>query len=528
MTASDAAIRVKGVSHQFGEPGDPHFVRALLDTSLDIARGELLCLIGPSGCGKSTLLNMIGGLLLPTSGTVEVGGKAVRAPLPREIAFVFQENALFPWCSVVENVKLGMVFQGVPKGEHEDRARKSLKAVGLADFASHYPAQLSGGMRQRAALARALSLETGILLMDEPFGALDEQTRMILGEDLSVLLASTEKAIVFVTHSLGEAVFLADRVAVFSARPGTIKEVISVEEPHPRKPGFVTTEKFHQLRNRLYSLLHDEIRKAVSQIRGRGARRMSARQDRRDRLASRAVQIGFLVSLLLLWYLATTYWGVSHLLLPNPVKVWREFVDIISTGEFWPDLKVTLSELAVAFALSCTTGVTLGYLVSRSSYLIRVFEPLIGGIYSIPIILFLPLYVLFFGLGPWSKIALGATISFFPIVLNTIAGFGYVDRIFVTAARSMGASDWQMFRYVLLPAALPVILTGLRIGFTIALLAILGSETIASLAGLGHKIVHLAEAMETARMFAYIVFVVLIAAALNTATSTLERRARRP
>jgi ABC-type nitrate/sulfonate/bicarbonate transport system permease component len=255
---------------------------------------------------------------------------------------------------------------------------------------------------------------------------------------------------------------------------------------------------------------------------------MSARQDRRDRLASRAVQIGFLVSLLLLWYLATTYWGVSHLLLPNPVKVWREFVDIISTGEFWPDLKVTLSELAVAFALSCTTGVTLGYLVSRSSYLIRVFEPLIGGIYSIPIILFLPLYVLFFGLGPWSKIALGATISFFPIVLNTIAGFGYVDRIFVTAARSMGASDWQMFRYVLLPAALPVILTGLRIGFTIALLAILGSETIASLAGLGHKIVHLAEAMETARMFAYIVFVVLIAAALNTATSTLERRARRP
>ena len=113
----------------------------------------------------------------------------------------------------------------------------------------------------------------------------------------------------------------------------------------------------------------------------------------------------------------------------------------LGTGEFWPDLKVTLSELAVAFALSCTTGVTLGYLVSRSSYLIRVFEPLLAGIYSVPIILFLPLYVLFFGLGPWSKIALGATISFFPIVLNTIAGFGYVDRIFITAARSMGASD---------------------------------------------------------------------------------------
>jgi NitT/TauT family transport system ATP-binding protein len=265
MTAGDAAIWVKDVSHEFGEEGEAFHVRALQNTNLDIARGELLCLIGPSGCGKSTLLNMIGGLLSPTIGTIEVGGRPVRAPLPREIAFVFQENALFPWCSVIENVKLGMVFQGVAKAEQDERARKSLEAVGLKDFMNHYPAQLSGGMRQRAALARALSLETGILLMDEPFGALDEQTRMILGEDLSVLLARAGKTIVFVTHSLGEAVFLADRVAVFSARPGTIKAVIDVDEPHPRKPSFVTTGKFSQLRNTLYELLHDEIRKAVAQ-----------------------------------------------------------------------------------------------------------------------------------------------------------------------------------------------------------------------------------------------------------------------
>jgi NitT/TauT family transport system ATP-binding protein len=136
------------------------------------------------------------------------------------------------------------------------------------EFAEHYPAQLSGGMRQRAALARALSLETDILLMDEPFGALDEQTRMVLGEDLSVLLARTEKTIVFVTHSLGEAVFLADRVAVFSARPGTIKKIIAVDEPHPRRPDFVTAPRFTQLRNELYALLHDEIRKAMTESAG--------------------------------------------------------------------------------------------------------------------------------------------------------------------------------------------------------------------------------------------------------------------
>ena len=254
---------------------------------------------------------------------------------------------------------------------------------------------------------------------------------------------------------------------------------------------------------------------------------MSARQDRRDKIASLSVQVGFLVALVALWYLGTAYWGISRILLPNPVNVWHELKDILASGEYLPDLRVTLTEIAVAFAISCTAGVTLGYLISRSQYLIKVFEPLLAGFYSVPIILFLPLYVLFFGLGPGSKIALGTTISFFPIVLNTIAGFGYVDKIFITAARSMGASDFQMFRYVLLPAAFPVILTGLRIGFTVALLSILGSETIASLAGLGHRIVHLAEAMETARMFAYIAFAVVIAAFLNTAVSTLERRAKR-
>jgi NitT/TauT family transport system ATP-binding protein len=264
MTA-EVAIRVRDVSHQFGKAGQARHVQALQNTSLDVARGELHCLIGPSGCGKSTLLSVIGGLTTPTTGTVMVGGKPVRGPMPRDLAFVFQENALFPWNTVFENVVLGMKFQGVPKAGRQERARRALEAVGLDAFADYFPGQLSGGMRQRAALARALSLETGILLMDEPFGALDEQTRMVLGEDLSVLLSRSRKTIVFVTHSLGEAVFLADRVAVFSARPGTIKEIITIDEPHPRKPSFMTAPKFHALRDQLYGLLHDEIRKSMTE-----------------------------------------------------------------------------------------------------------------------------------------------------------------------------------------------------------------------------------------------------------------------
>ena len=265
MIPDKVAIRINDVSHQFGQEGEARHVRALHDTSLDVARGELICLIGPSGCGKSTLLNIVGGLTTPTAGAVEVFGKRVRGPMPRDLAFVFQENALFPWNTVFENINLGMVFQGVSRAQREARAQHAIEAVGLKDFAQHYPAQLSGGMRQRAALARALSLETGILLMDEPFGALDEQTRMILGEDLSVLLSRAEKTIVFVTHSLGEATFLADRVAVFSARPGTIKKIITVDEPHPRRPDFVTSAKFTSIRNELYALLHDEIRKTMAE-----------------------------------------------------------------------------------------------------------------------------------------------------------------------------------------------------------------------------------------------------------------------
>jgi NitT/TauT family transport system ATP-binding protein len=265
MNSADIAIRVSDVSHQFGEVGQARHVQALLNTSLDVVRGELHCLIGPSGCGKSTLLSVIGGLTKPTTGTVTVAGKPVRGPMPRDLAYVFQENALFPWNTVFENVMLGMKFQGVPKAERNERARRALEAVGLETFAEHFPGQLSGGMRQRAALARALSLETDILLMDEPFGALDEQTRMVLGEDLSVLLSHSRKTIVFVTHSLGEAVFLADRVAVFSARPGSIKDTIAIDEPHPRKPSFMTAPKFHALRDRLYGLLHDEIRKSMAE-----------------------------------------------------------------------------------------------------------------------------------------------------------------------------------------------------------------------------------------------------------------------
>jgi NitT/TauT family transport system ATP-binding protein len=238
-------------------------VEALRGVSLSVHRGEFFCLIGPSGCGKSTLLNLAAGLRRPTIGAVRVSGQAMDRPRPDVISVVFQEYSLFPWRTVLGNVEAGLEFRGVPRGERRARALRYLRMVGLEPFAAAVPRQLSGGMKQRVAIARALALETPLVLLDEPFGALDEQTRMVLGEEVSRIFAETEKTILLVTHSLAEAVFLSDRIAVMSGRPGCIREIVEVPAPHPRTPEFMTSRLFHDLRDHLFRLLHDEMRASV-------------------------------------------------------------------------------------------------------------------------------------------------------------------------------------------------------------------------------------------------------------------------
>jgi ABC-type nitrate/sulfonate/bicarbonate transport system permease component len=256
-------------------------------------------------------------------------------------------------------------------------------------------------------------------------------------------------------------------------------------------------------------------------------RRPRASRAFRGRLAVRGVQLGFLAAILLVWYLVTANGAISPLLLPPITGVAQQFVKIVVAGDFWGELETTVYELTMAFSIALVTGCGVGYLASRSRFRIRVFDPLLSGLYSVPGIVIYPLYVLFFGLGPPSKIAIGATIAFFPMALNTITAFGTVDQVLIRAAKSMGASDWQLFRFVLMPAAFPIMMTGVRMGFIIAFLAIIGSETIASLSGLGHQIVTFAESMNMTAMFAYIVFVIMIALLLNSVVSSIEARGRR-
>lgn len=240
----------------------------------------------------------------------------------------------------------------------------------------------------------------------------------------------------------------------------------------------------------------------------------------------RLVQVAFFVILFGLWYFSTETGRISHLFLPKLQNVYHAFIAIIVSGEAFDPLKVTLLELAFAYTNALVAGTLIGFLVSRSRFAIRVFDPLFSSMFAIPLIIFYPLALLFFGLGPESKIAIGSTLGFFPIVLNTINGFGHVDPGYLRAARSMGAKRFALFRHVLLPAALPIILTGYRIGFILCFLSIVGGETIGALNGLGHQIVFYAEAMATAKMFAYIIFIVIIAFILNTIVFYVERKGR--
>jgi NitT/TauT family transport system ATP-binding protein len=233
-TPSAPVVRIAGVDKQFPTGGGA-VTTALSGIDLTIGKGEFVSLIGPSGCGKSTLLRLIGDLIAPTSGTVEVNGKAAHAArLGREYGMVFQAPVLFEWRTVEDNVRLPLELLGVARAERETRARAMLELVELADFARHHPYQLSGGMQQRVAIARALALEPAILLMDEPFGALDEMTRERMNSEVLRIWQQTGTTVVFVTHSIPEAVFLSSRVVVMSPRPGRITRVIDVPLGHPR------------------------------------------------------------------------------------------------------------------------------------------------------------------------------------------------------------------------------------------------------------------------------------------------------
>lgn len=242
--ASGASIRVENVSMQFEMPGSAP-LQALVDSSLTVGSGEFCSLIGPSGCGKSTLLRLIAGLMAPTGGQVLVDGTPVREPMPG-LGIVFQRDALLEWRTILDNVLLPIEIAKLKKRDYVDKARELLRIVGLEDFADYYPHRLSGGMRQRAAICRSLVNEPRLLLMDEPFGALDAFTREQINLDLLTLTQRFSTSVVFVTHSIDEAVTLSDRVLIMSARPGQVRQDLTIDLPEPRNHETKNSRDFYK------------------------------------------------------------------------------------------------------------------------------------------------------------------------------------------------------------------------------------------------------------------------------------------
>ena len=264
QSSGAAQIELTGVSKRFVTPSGTMFT-ALRDIDLSIGPGKFCAVVGPTGCGKSTTLTMVAGLDRPSAGTVRVGGQAVDGITPGT-GFMFQVDALLPWKTVLGNVALGPVFRGVPKRDAQAAAREWVRRVGLAGFEDHHPHQLSGGMRKRVSLAAALINEPSILLMDEPFGALDVQTKAIMSNELLGLWEQTRPSVIFVTHDLEEAIALADQVVVLTAGPGTVKAVYDIDLPRPR--GAVQeirfAPRFLELHHQIWASLRDEVEAAYA------------------------------------------------------------------------------------------------------------------------------------------------------------------------------------------------------------------------------------------------------------------------
>ncbi|HSU06482.1 MAG TPA: ABC transporter ATP-binding protein [Acetobacteraceae bacterium] len=251
-----AKLRIEGVALRFvPKTGAP--VTALERISLDVRDKEFSVIVGPSGCGKTSLLRLVAGLIEPTEGAIWLDDARVTGP-GRDRGMVFQSYTLFPWLSVQRNVEFGLKLRGVPPDERRDIALRFIAQVGLDGFESHYPKQLSGGMMQRVALARALANDPSVLLMDEPFGALDSQTRSLMQELLLEIWQQSSKTVLFITHDIDESILLGDRVHVMTARPGRIKEMVEVDLPRPRTVDMLTSEAFMTLKRRIMHSIHEE------------------------------------------------------------------------------------------------------------------------------------------------------------------------------------------------------------------------------------------------------------------------------
>ncbi|MFI5265914.1 MAG: ATP-binding cassette domain-containing protein [Chloroflexota bacterium] len=563
VAAEEAIIRYESVGKAFWTHGKQ--VVALDGVSLTVQRNEFTSVVGPSGCGKTTLLRLCSGLEPTTSGLTLYRGTPV-AGINSDVGYITQDSNLYPWMTVRENVEFPLELRDIPPDERRARSEAYIRMVGLQGFEEHYPYQLSGGMQKRASIIRTMIYDPEVILMDEPFGALDAQTRMVLQGDLLHIWSQRQKTILFITHDLTEAIALSDNVVVMSARPGTIKRVFEVPLSRPRdvfqihsQPGFAET----------YSQIWEYFQPEVehSQVGGVSAQRVElppplaslsrnghsapadgrphpsplpvlrGRRERRERGSMSTLQINVArlvtgLAILGLWQGLAEAKILNPLLFSTPVKVIGRLAtflggEVVYSRTIYNHLSVTLEEMAVGYAVGAVLGMAVGFALARSRPLSRIFEPYILAIYSVPKIALAPLFVLTLGIGITSKWGVVTMEVFFLVFFNTFSGVRNINEEFVQLALVMGARKAQVTRRIILPASLPFIMTGLKMGIPFAMIGAIIGEFIASNQGLGWLILYMASNFDASGLFAAILILVAVVWLLGQLLALVEARTLR-
>jgi len=518
-------LEIRGLRKVFyADPKEQTKELLVLDgIDLSVRRNQFVCLLGPSGCGKSTLLRILVGLTEADAGTVMVDGREVRGP-GQDRCMVFQNYGLLPWRDVRDNVEFGLEVRGGPPQERRAACQRSIEKVGLAGFERHYPHQISGGMQQRTGLARALSKDPKILLMDEPFAAVDMQTRERLQEELLRIWNTTETTVLFVTHSVEEAVYLGDRVIVMGSRQGRIQADVTIDLPRPRYASDVkASPRFGQLAGQLRELLHQDAEKRAAEPQALPAT-APLRRERKFRLVDfpNAVRGASLALTLGVWE-----WygrGVDPIFFSYPTAIAAAVPAMIASGQLQGALFLTLQGLAAGFGLAIVFGILIGLLMGRYRLLDYLLDVQISALYSTPNVALIPLLILWFGLGMKSKIVIVFLAAFFPIIVNTYGGVRNVSRALVEVAQAEGANETQIFGKIIVPAALPFIMTGIRLAVGRAIVGMVVAEMFTALTGLGGSIVYFGNTFATDKLFVVIILLALLGVALTEGVKFLEVR----
>ena len=509
-TASGSAASAFGVLDDVGKTfpapsrGAPEVV-ALERVTYSFRQGELVSLLGPSGCGKTTLLRIVAGMTTASSGRVEVRGREVTGPQD-DFGFVFQAPNLLPWRTVLANVLFPMEIAGRNDAAAKKRALELLELVGLAAFAKSRPHQLSGGMKQRVALCRALVPGPSLLLMDEPFGALDELTRMEMQDLLLDIRRVSGTTVVFVTHSISEAIYLADEVLVFSKRPGRVIDRIRTGLAYPR-----------EARTSLHAGVY---RAGASRRRGPRCRARASRVMSDSRIVRVLFPVAGLALLILLWHFYVVTFDVAPVVLPRPMLVldatianWRLIV-----SEGW----ITLLESLYGFILAFVLGVPLAVAIAGSRTLNLMFYPLLIATQSLPKVALAPLILVWLGTGIESKLAIAWLVAFFPIVVDTATGLRNTPAEFLDLATSVRANAFQTFWKIRFPAALPFVISGSKVAITLAVIGAVIGEFIGSNEGLGNLLLVANSQVNIPLAFACLIGLAAIGIGLYAAVAAVE------